>query len=385
MQQETATWREHAAYNSGVMAVVGGVGALLIGLFNTGSGDTIPLFASGPGQPNFAAVITLVGAVMGAVVTCYSYRGLFLARKEEREVLRLAEETRGRSVLLRFFASLGVGLLNLFSLGLVFYILSGWIQDVTLNRALAIAMAAIFGALLSYVTAYWTITVRPRQLFRLALALLVISLMMGMASVTSPEWWKYTLGYFGFPSGAELLYAFATLIGCLLVMAVAMDIMSDLRVIVDIGGLSASTFDRLKFGLYGVTLGLAGIGLFPSYVNPADNPWFGIAVIVMTLLMIIGLFASPWLMPGYGLRFRLLSLAAGAVALASLLGWLIFGWLNFLGLELLLLVTALVWVFVYQYLTTRFVLQERPALREAAAAIRAVQAQAKTEAGDLPA
>lgn len=371
MQQETASWREHAAYNSGVMAVVGGLGALIIGLFNTGSGDTIPLFATGPGQPNFAAVIILVGAVMGAVVTSYSYRGLFLARKEDKEVLRLAEEKRGRSVLLRFFASLGVGLLNLFSLGLLFYILSGWTQNVILNRALAIGMAVVFGALLSYVTAYWTITVRPRQLFRLALALLVISLIMGMASITSPGWWRNTLGYFGYPAGAQLLYAFATLIGCLVVMAVAMDIMSDLRVIVDIGGLDGNTFDRLKFGLYGVTLGLAGIGLFPGYVNPADNAWFGIAVILMTILMIVGLFASPWLMPGYGLRFRLLSLAAGGAALVSLLGWLIFGWINFIGLELLLLVIALIWVFVYQILTTRFVLQERPALREAAAAIRA--------------
>ena len=376
MQQETASWREHAAYNSGVMAVVGGFGALLIGLFNTGSGDTLPLFATGPGQPNFAAMITLVAAVMGAVVTSYSYRGLFLARKEEREVLRLAEETRGRSVLLRFFAALGVGLLNLFTLGFIFYILSGWTQDVTLNRALAIAMAVIFGALLSYVTAYWTITVRPRQLFRLALALLVISLLMGMASVTSPGWWKNTLGYFGYPTGAQLLYAFGVLIGCLLVLAVAMDIMSDLRVIVDIGGLDGSTFDRLKFGLYGVTLGLAGIGLFPGYANPADEPWFAIAVILMTLLMIVGLFASPWLMPGYGLRFRILSLAAGAVAVVSLLGWLILGWLNFIGLELVLLATALVWVFVYQALTTGFVLRERPALREAAAAIRAADEQA---------
>jgi len=376
MQQDTATWREHAAYNSGVMAVVGGFGALLIGLFNTGSGDTLPLFATGPGQPNFAAMITLVAAVMGAVVTSYSYRGLFLARKEAREVLRLAEETRGRSVLLRFFASLGVGLLNLFTMGFIFYVVSGWTQDVTLNRALAIAMAVVFGALLSYVTAYWTITVRPRQLFRLALALLVISLLMGMASVTSPGWWKNTLGYFGYPTGAQLLYSFGVLIGCLLVLAVAMDIMSDLRVIVDIGGLDGSTFDRLKFGLYGVTLGLAGIGLFPGYANPADEPWLAIAVILMTLLMIVGLFASPWLMPGYGLRFRILSLAAGAVAVVSLLGWLILGWLNFIGLELVLLATALVWVFVYQALTTGFVLRERPALREAAAAIRAAEEQA---------
>ena len=371
MPQESASWREHAAYNSGVMAVVGALGALLLALFNTGQGDTIPLFASGPGQPNFAAVLVLTAGVLGAVVTSYSYRGLFLARKEAREVVRLAEELRGRSVLLRFFAALGVGALFLFTMALVFYVVSGWIQDVTLNRALVIFLTAGFGALLSYVTAYWVITVRPRQLFRLALALLVISLVMGMASLTSPNWWRDTLGYFGYPSLAELLYAFAVLIGCLIVLAVAMDIMSDLRVIVDIGGLNGAVFDRVKFGLYGVTLGLAGIGLFPSYVDPTANPWFGIAVIVLTLLMIVGFFASPWLMPGYGRPFHILSLIAGVLSVACLLLWLIAGWLNFLGLELALLTLGLVWVFYYQYLTTRFVLAQGPALRAAADAVRA--------------
>jgi hypothetical protein len=150
-----------------------------------------------------------------------------------------------------------------------------------------------------------------------------------------------------------------------------MDIMSDLRVIVAIGGLDGVIFDRLKFGLYAVTLGLAGIGLFPSYENPSANPWLGIAVIVMTLLMIIGFFASPWLMRGYGKPFRALSLAAGVLAVACLLAWLVAGWINFLGLELLLLAIALVWVFAYQYLTTRFVLSQRPALVEAAAVITA--------------
>ncbi|MGL4651156.1 MAG: hypothetical protein ACRC1H_17250, partial [Caldilineaceae bacterium] len=305
-------------------------------------------------------------------------RGLFLARKEDREILRLAEEPRGRSMLVRFFASRGVGALFLFSLALVFYVVSGWIQDSLLNRALAIALATGFGGLLSYVTAYWVITVRPRQLFRLALALLVISLIMGMASVTSPNWWRDTLGYFGYASVAELLAAFVILIGCLVVLAVAMDIMSDLRVIVDVGGLTLATFDRLKFGLYAVTLGLAGIGLFPSYANPADNPWLGIAVIVMTLLMITGFFASPWLMPGYGKPFHALSLAAGLSSAAALLGWLVAGWLTFPGLEALLLAIGLVWVFCYQVLTTRFVLVQRPALRAAAAAIQAETAAKNT-------
>jgi hypothetical protein len=371
MSQDIAWWRVHAAYNAGVMALVGGVGALLIALFNTGYEATVSLFATGPGQPNVAALLVLVAAVMGAVVTSYSYRGLFLARKEGQEIVRLAEETRGRSVLLRFFAALGVGALFLFALALVFYLLSGWIENVAFNRPLVIVFTAGFGALIAYVTAYWVITVRPRQLFRLALALLVISLIMGMASVASPGWWRDTLGYFGYPSAAELLYAFAILIGCLIALAVAMDIMSDLRVIVAIGGLDGVIFDRLKFGLYAVTLGLAGIGLFPSYENPSSNPWLGIAVIVMTLLMIIGFFASPWLMRGYGKPFRALSLAAGVLAVACLLAWLVAGWINFLGLELLLLAIALVWVFAYQYLTTRFVLSQRPALVEAAAVITA--------------
>jgi hypothetical protein len=377
MAKEVVWWRELAAYNAGVMALVGGGGALLIALFNSGEGDTLPLFATGPGQPNFAAVLVLIASVMGAVVTSYSYRGLFLARKEDREIQRLAEEPRGRSMLLRFFAALGVGALFLFSLALVFYVVSGSRQGSMLNRALAIAVATLFGGLLSYVTAYWVITVRPRQLFRLALALLVISLIMGMASVTSPNWWRNTLGFFGYSTLAELVVAFGVLIGCLVVLAVAMDIMSDLRVIVDIGGLDLATFDRLKFGLYAVTLGMAGIGLFPTYADPADNPWLAVAVIVMTLLMIIGFFASPWLMPGYGKPFHALSLAAGVTAVGALLAWLAAGWITFPGLEMLLLAIALVWVFCYQYLTTRFVLAQRPALRAAAAAL---QPEASTKA-----
>lgn len=371
MLPETASWREHAIYNSAVMALVGGGGALLAAAFNTGSAAELPLFASGPGEVNFAAVLLLVAAVMGGVVTSYSYRGLFLARKESQEVVRLAEETRGRSVLLRFFAALGVGILSLFSLALVFFVIDGWIEAASVNRLAAIAFTTGFGALLSYLTAYWVITVRPRQLFRLALALLVISLMMGMASVTAPGWWRVSIGYFGYMSYAELLFAASIMIGCLLVLAVAMDIMSDLRVIVDIGGMDIAVFGRLKFGLYAVSLGVAGVGLLPAYIDPWQNSLYALALGILTLLAIVGLFASPWLNPAYPRGFRRASLAAGSAVIITLLAYLLFRWINFVGFELLLLGITLAWVFLYQYLTTQFVLGQRGALRAAAAQIKA--------------
>lgn len=371
MLPETTSWREHAIYNSAVMALVGGGGALLAAVFNTGDGPDLPLFASGPGEVSFAAVLLLVAAIMGGVVTSYSYRGLFLARKEDQEVVRLAEETRGRSVLLRFFAALGVGILSLFSLALVFFVIDGWVDAGSVNRLAAIAFTTGFGALLSYLTAYWVITVRPRQLFRLALALLVISLMMGMASVTNPGWWRVSIGYFGYATYAELLFAAGIMIGCLLVLAVAMDIMSDLRVIVDIGGMDIAVFGRLKFGLYAVSLGVSGMGLLPAYIDPWQNSLYALAAGALTLLIIAGLFASPWINPDYPRRFRWASLAAGSAVTLTLLAWLLGGWINFIGFELLLLGITLSWVFLYQYLTTRFVLHQRDALRAAAASIKA--------------
>ncbi len=376
MQQETSSWREQAAYNSGVMALVGGIGALVAAVFNTGSAAELPVFASGAGQVSFAAVLILVAGVMGAVVTSYSYRGLFLYREETREVVRLAEEPRGRSVVIRFLAALGVGMLFLFSLALVFFMVGPWIADLTVNRLAAIAFTTGFGALLSYVTAYWVITVRPRQLFRLALALLVISLMMGMASVTDPGWWRTSLGYFGYPTYAELLFAVLMLIGCLLVLAVAMDIMSDLRVIVDIGGLDIAVFGRLKFGLYAVSLGVSGIGLLPGYVDPWENSLFVLAAVVFTTLVIIGLFASPWLIRAYPRLFRWASLLAGGVVVALLLDWLILRWVNFIAFELVLVGVTLAWVFIYQYCTTQFVVRHRGALKAAAAQIKASEQSA---------
>ncbi|HYO87027.1 MAG TPA: hypothetical protein VER79_00155 [Candidatus Limnocylindrales bacterium] len=369
MPQETSSWREHAIYNSAVMALVGGVGALLVAIFNTGSAAELPVFATGAGQVSFASVLLLVAAMTGAVVTSYSYRGLFLARKEAQEVVRLAHETRGRSVLIRYFAALGVGALFLFSLALVFFVVNAWIADAVVHRVAAIAFTTGFGALLSYLTAYWVITVRPRQLFRLALALLVISLMMGMASVADPGWWRTSMGYFGYPTYAELLFAVLILAACLLLLAVAMDIMSDLRVIVDIGHLDIAVFGRLKFGLYAVSLGVAGVGLLPAYINPWENGLFALAAVALTGLAIIGLFASPWVNPVYPRQFRLASLAAGAAVVALLLAWMVFRWVNFIAFQLLLVAITLAWVFVYQYCTTQFVLARRGALREAAAQI----------------
>lgn len=376
MQHESSSWREHAAYNSGVMAVVGSVGALIIALFNTGTGDTVRLFATDAGQPSLAAVLVLVSTVMGAVVTSYSYRGLFLARKEAQGVIRLAEEKRGRSVLLRFFASLGIGILNVFSVALIFYLISGSMADVVVNRAFAIVVAVVLGALLSYVTAYWVITVRPRQLFRLALALLVISLIMGMVSLANPSWWRTSLGYFGYPTYADLLFAFGLLIACLVVLAVAMDIMSDLRVIVDIGGLPAATFDRLKFGLYGVSLGVAGIGLFPGYVDPNAETLFAFSVLFMAALVMVGMFTSPWLMPEYPRMFRWVSLIAGGAVVGFTLAWLPFGQISFVALAVLMTAVSIAWVMIYQMYTTGFVLRQRGALRSAAAQIKAARAEA---------
>ncbi len=377
MQHESSSWREHAAYNSGVMAVVGSVGALLIALFNTGTGDTVRLFATGAGEPSLAAALVLVATVMGAVVTSYSYRGLFLARKEAQEVVRLAEERRGRSVLLRFFASLGVGILNIFSVALIFYLLSDPLAELVVNRALAIAIAVVLGALLSYVTAYWVITVRPRQLFRLALALLVISLVMGMVSLANPSWWRTSLGYFGYATYPDLLFAFGLLIACLVVLAVAMDIMSDLRVIVDIGGLPAATFDRLKLGLYGVSLGIAAIGLFPGYVDPNETVLFAFSVLFMAALVMVGMFTSSWLIPEYPRMFRWVSLIAGATVAGFTLAWLPFGQISFVALAVLLTAVSIVWVLIAQMYTTGFVLRQRGALRAAAAQIRAARAEAE--------
>jgi hypothetical protein len=353
------------------MAVVGAGGALLAAIFNTGSGPDLPVYATQPGQVSLASVLLLVAAVMGAVVTSYSYRGLFLARKEAQEVVRLAEETRGRSVLLRFFAALGVGTLFLFSLALLFFVADAWIGEAVIDRWAAIFIVTAFGALLSYLTAYWVVTVRPRQLFRLALALLVISLMMGMASVTDPGWWRVSMGYFGYDNYAELLLAVGVMIGCLLVLAVAMDIMSDLRVIVDIGGMDAAIFTRLKFGLYAVSLGMAGVGLLPAYIDPWANDLFVVTCIALTVLALIGLLASPWLNPVYPRAFRWLSWAAGGAVVALLVVWLGFRWVSFVGFELLLLAVTLTWVLCYQYWTTRFVLSQRGALRAAAAEIKA--------------
>jgi hypothetical protein len=353
------------------MAVVGAGGALLAAIFNTGSGPDLPVYATQPGQVSLASVLLLVAAVMGAVVTSYSYRGLFLARKEAQEVVRLAEETRGRSVLLRFFAALGVGTLFLFSLALLFFVADAWIGEAVIDRWAAIFIVTAFGALLSYLTAYWVVTVRPRQLFRLALALLVISLMMGMASVTDPGWWRVSMGYFGYDNYAELLLAVGVMIGCLLVLAVAMDIMSDLRVIVDIGGMDAAIFTRLKFGLYAVSLGMAGVGLLPAYIDPWANDLFVVTCIALTVLALIGLLASPWLNPVYPRAFRWLSWAAGGAVVALLVVWLGFRWISFVGFELLLLAVTLTWVLCYQYWTTRFVLSQRASLRAAAAEIKA--------------
>ena len=349
---DTRSWQSQRWHFALVMAGVGALVALVIAARLTIGETELPVLGEGN---NLATVLLYVLPIVCGITMAIGFRRLLKTDEHLSVPERLVAAKRGRQWIGRIVASLAVAGLAFAATALVIFLFTNLFTGLTVPRLWSLILAAGLGALAGLVTAYWAAAVTSTQLLILGLAFTFVMLGLAMANASNPTWWENSISYLSHDSGGDMFFRIGLVLGGLIIMAVAMDIIGLFRLAMEAGQISRRNFRIVEFGLLAASFGIVGVGLFPTVVSDLSDLLHNIFANGMIGLVMIGMFAIPVLVPVLPPAFRAFSFTCGVIAVGLFLGWAVFGWLIFAVFEVLILSLAAVWVVGFMRFTLSFV------------------------------
>jgi hypothetical protein len=335
--------------------LMGGVGALIAlvvaGRVTIGSTD-LPVIGQGN---NLATVLLYALPIVSGLIMALSFRRLLETDESLSPAERMVAAKRGRQWATRIVASLVVAGLVFGGTALIFFLLTNLFTGLVVSRAAAILLTVGLGALAGFLTAYWAVAVTSTQLLVVGLLFTFVMLGLAMANATNPQWWENSISYLSHDSGGDIFFRLGLILGGLIVMSVAVDIIGLFRLAMEAGQISKRNFRIVQFGLLAASFGIVGVGLFPTVVSDLSDFLHNLFANGMIGLVMIGMFAIPILVPVLPPSFRIFSFTCGVIAVGLFLSWAVMGWIIFSIFEVLILSLAAVWVIGFMRFTLIFV------------------------------
>ena len=335
-----------------VMALLGAVVALVIAIRVTIGSTDLPVLGEGN---NLATVLLYALPIVSGLTMALSFRRFLETDEHISPAERLVAAKRGRQWVTRIVASLVVAGLVFAATALVFFLLTNLFAGMVVPRAAAILLTVGLGALAGFAVAYVAVALTSTQLLIVGLVFTFLMLGLAMANATNPQWWENSISYLSHDSGGDMFFRIGLILGGLIVMSVAVDIIGLFRLSMEAGQISKRNFRILEFGLLAASFGIVGVGLFPTVVNDLSNLLHNIFANGMIGLVMIGMFAIPILVLILPPAFRIFSFTCGVIALGLFASWAVLGWIIFSVFEVLILSLAAVWVIGFMRFTLSFV------------------------------
>jgi hypothetical protein len=294
--------------------------------------DMLPVYATG--EVGIAVLFIVATALTTLIVTALSYRR---ARAEEPAGGFLVR------VIGRVAATAALTLLLIGAVTLLFYLLNNAFIGVAIERWFVALLVALFSGLLAWCVSMLAAVLTDTGLYVVAVLTLIVGVTLAMATSTNPAWWNESLSYLGAQEGSMRFFNVGLILGGLLLLCVAADLVADLRMLREQGALTANAFAVLRVALYGLGILLAGIGVFE--LEPDTWLWWAHQIVAHAFFaaMIALEIAVPLVIRGYPPYFRLASLGFAVASGAFFVLWTVVGAISFVTFQLILTAMSLGW------------------------------------------
>jgi len=339
------TWQQRRLRLSFVTSRVAGLIGLGFGVYNTQGTDPVP-FVNADSSRSIAVILILLTLLDGMFVTVLGYRQL-VAYDESLSPIERAAAAVQRNLIGRISVAVTVGLL-LMGLSVVgTYLFDLIFAGVALTRFSVILLAGAYSAVLAFWIAYWVVTLKSQQIFGLAVAVIVVGMAVAAVTSTNTRWWQNSLSFLGHDDNAAMFFNIGLILGGMLLLAVAVDVINEFRVLKDKGRFPDQNYRLLQIMLCTICFCVSGIGMFPSSVSLASDILHQIAANGMVALIVILMFTVTAVVPVLSIDFKATSRIFGALCVLFVLLALIRVF-NFVTLEITLIGACLTWMFLFK-------------------------------------
>jgi hypothetical protein len=355
-----ADWQARRLKFSLRCAAVAALGSAGFSLIATQQLDPVPILSSDV-LPNatlavnlnsLSSILSLLTLTISAIVVALGFRRLIhydpTATALERQAATIGKEWIGR-----FAVSLAVSLMLLGAIIAVMLLWARLFEGALFTRLGTVALATGYGSALAFGLAYWSVTLKTRQMLTLALVFMVYGVIFAALVSADRQWWQRSLSALGHDSAAGLLFNLSVVFGGLILLAVAIEEVQMLSLLCAAGVLTRRGFQVLRISLITICILMIASGLFPTRVNLFSDVVHVLAAHGMIVVIILLMFTVTAFAPIFPQHFKGISAGFGAVCVGSVALYGL-GVLNFVTMEVLLISTCGAWLFYFKTQTEAF-------------------------------
>lgn len=352
VQAHGQSWQDRriafALVSAGISAALG----LIQSLVTTANVEQLPLLDQR--GPDVAQLVVSLSVWLALALTLVAFRRLVAYDEAISPVEREAEQRR-RQWIGRTIVTLELGLLAFTLTTVAMLIGAALFREVTFSRFGVVAGVTLYSAMFGGLLVFWVVTLNSSEILRIGIALLVAGLGLAMALAAEPRWWTRSISFLGHDSAAGYVFNLTVIFGGQVMLAVALDLLATVRIEKEAGRFPLGGYRLLRFSLPGICMLLSAIGLFPTTITPLSNLIHDVCSHGMALFIIALMFVVTWVIPIYPRRFHILSMAFGVMCTIILLTYFLLRFLNFVAMEIFLLVACWAWVLMLRYYTLEYI------------------------------
>lgn len=308
--------------------------------------DPLPL----TGAASMAALLRPLAFALGALATWLSFRRLVSQNPERAEIELRIIASRWRWLNRLVFAAI-TGVLTGWAVALLIDVLSVVVVGAEISRIAAIVATAIGGGLLAGAIAYASADLDRRGLTTRVGAMLLSGLLLSMLTANDSTWWSDSLSHMGQQPNWGWIFNVTMILAGLGMLGVTMEITRGLKLFAEAGQFPSSGARFLTLALAVAAIGLTGVGVFPTYINPISMFFHNLSSNLMLLVLLILMLGLRWIAPPLGTRVHLASIVLGVVCLLDLALYVthLFGFVFF---EVVAILILLLWLFLFESATS---------------------------------
>ena len=246
-------------------AAAGAASAMVVAIAHVALALPDPLALTG--AVSMVALIRPLALVLGVLATWFSFRRLAGLDPERAEIELRIIASRWRWLNRAVFAAI-TGVLTGWAVALLIEVLGAVVVGAEISRMAAIAATAIGGGLLAGAIAYASADLDRRGLTTRVSAMLVSGLLLSMLTANDPTWWSDSLNHMGQQPDWGWIFNATMILAGLGMLGVTMEIARGLKLLAEAGRFPPRGARFLTIALAIAAIGLIGVGVFPTYINP---------------------------------------------------------------------------------------------------------------------
>jgi len=305
----------------------------------------------------FSLLTTYISIVMSLI----GYRLLTLEQNKIKQIEYLGQSQAFKDGLRRFIVSMAIAWLLTAICQAVFLLLIDtiWV-DSLIPRLLMMLLFVLYGGGLGFGVAYFIVGLDHVEIFWLFVFLAVGGMLFSLTIVQDTNWWQRSVSALGIDVGAGFFFNITIILVGLVALTLARDILDDLKLLTELNRFRLSSYDLIRIGLTGASVGIIGVGLFPTEGLFLSHELHLLSAHVMTLLCVIGMLFLPIIAPDiYPKNFIYLSRASGIICIVI---WLAdrFHIISFTAMELLLFSIFGIWIGIFSEYTKQYARRQDP-------------------------